>query len=151
MPKPTTLAPLTLPSVSLPSKEDEANASFTPLSAPPLSPNHRKGADSDSSCHKRLNRSPVNAPYAAPISPASPRFTSDKPKGLFSNIKASKSSTRIVYEQALSQSTNHTNDSTGSIYSHRHSPGSTPELALVRDRPSTTGKHDLNYNHSRIG
>ena len=144
MPKPKALAPLTLPSVSLSSQEDDTNASFTPLSAPPTqSPDRKKGTDGDSSGHTRLNRSPVNIPYAtAPLSPASPRFTSDRSKGLFSNIKASKSSTRILYDQALSHSTNHSNDSAGSIYSHRHSPGSTPELALARDRPGTTGKHD---------
>ena len=142
MPKPTTLAPLTLPSVSITSKKEEENASFTPQSAPPLSPNYKR-INGDSHYDGRVNRSPVNITYGTPMSPASPRFTTEKSKGLFSNLKASKSSTRIVHEQALSHTTIHSNDSTGSIYSHRHSPGSTPELALVRDRPNTTGKKRL--------
>ena len=145
MPKPTTLAPLTLPSVSVTSKEEEENASITPQSAPPLSPNYKR-ANVESNNDGRVNRSPVNITYGTPKSPASPRFTSERSRGLFSNLKASKSSTRIVHEQALSHTTNHSNDSAGSIYSHRHSPGSTPELTLVRDRPNTSGKKCLKCN-----
>ena len=138
MPKPSALA-LTLPSIPLPSRDQDVSSSFGPLSAPIHSPNRKKASNGDSCGQRRTNKSPVTYSHATPSSPASPTVTSERSKGLFSNLEASKSSTRIVKEHALSVTSKFNSDSVASIYTHRHNPGSTPELSLIGERGNTPG------------
>lgn len=133
MPKSSTLS-LTLPSLAA-SRENLSKALSSPKSprsprSPPVpSPKHDEPVASFADAYDP--HSPITSlPVAAP-SPISPKHKKDVSKSMFSNYKASKSSTKIQSTDRR-DAKHHAN----SIYPYRKSPGSTPELSLMHDNAS---------------
>ncbi|KAF2133942.1 hypothetical protein P153DRAFT_280044 [Dothidotthia symphoricarpi CBS 119687] len=117
MPKPSTLS---LAAMRSKGGKESANAPLSPIS--PRSPNEMDFATPNASFH------------SVPESPASPKTRKDS-KNIFSNLSASKSSTRLINHGSSGRT-----KSSPTLYANSKSGSSTPELS----RPVRTPNSDDN-------